>query len=169
MLEFASTMSKISIAELKDIYCQQIAAQGRKYYGHQKTNLQYLNAEQDFYEDLKQFLRIDGARYALWRTQGRCVAAMRLEPYLDGMLITDLETAPNERCKGYATQLLEAVRQEYSDTDLYAHIACRNLQAVRVHQRCGFVKHLNYAIFVDGSAFADHCTYICKKNQRPYA
>lgn len=164
MLEFVSAMSSINIGELKAIYCHQIADCARNHYGHQEINLQYLNAEQDFFEDLKQFLRIEGARYALWRSQGRCVAAMRLEPYLDGILITDLETAPEERCKGYATQLLMAVRYAYPDMTLYSHIAFRNMQAIHLHQRCGFIKHLDYAIFVDGSIFADHCTYICKKS-----
>lgn len=64
-------------------------------------------AEEDFREYLSQvFFAAEGAAYFILEEAGRYVSALRLEPYEDGLLLEALETAPEERRKGYAAHLI---------------------------------------------------------------
>ena len=93
------------------------------------------------------------------------MAALRIEPYCDGLLLTGLETAPEEREKGYATQLLSAVLEYLrvsSKSIVYSHVIKNNPASLAVHKKCGFVKHLDYAVYVDDSVSQNAYTLICK-------
>jgi len=70
---------------------------------------------------------------------GRYVSALRLEPYRDGLLLEALETAPEQRRKGFAAALIRAVQCFLEGkTKLYSHVDKRNLSSLKVHEKCGF-------------------------------
>ena len=115
-----------------------------------------LETEEDFREYLETvFFRQEGALYALWLREDRCVSALRLEPYRDGLLLEALATAPGERRKGYAGALIRAVQEmllSRGPVRLYAHVAKHNTPSLRTHSACGFQKIQDSAVYIDGSA-----------------
>lgn len=122
-----------------------------------------LQQEMAFEDYLRQdFFQTKGAVYCVWVQDGQYVSALRLEPYEDGMVLAGLETAPDARGRGYATELIHAAMEWFGNGKVYAHIHHRNLPSVRVHQRCGFRKIADYAQFLDGSISTSAGTYLWK-------
>ena len=93
MLEIFTSVRRIDFQQLIQVYEESIKKDGMELYSHLDDNRQVLEAEQDFYRFLSDFLRIPGAFYALWTVDGSYRAALRIEPYKDGALLTGLETA----------------------------------------------------------------------------
>jgi len=88
--------------------------------------------------------------------------AVRFEPYRDGLLLEALETAPDERNKGYAKQLLSdglAYLRKRGSMTVYSHIHKKNKASVSVHTACGFRPISNCAVFIDGSVSGEYLTY----------
>lgn len=121
-------------------------------------------AEQDFYEYLRQcFFHTPSAVYCLWMEQEQCVSALRLEPWRNGWLLTGLETAPDRRGWGHASALIRAVQAflgEQGPVRLYSHIDKRNAASIRTHEKCGFCKISNHAVYIDGSVDTRGATYL---------
>lgn len=111
----------------------------------------------NFSDDLHLFFECKGAFLAQWVVGGEAVAAMRVEPYRDGYLISCLETAPQYRRKGYASALIRAV---ISDTpgSYYTHVDKKNKPSLRLHKNLGFQIHLDHAIYIDGSVYTNSFT-----------
>ncbi len=125
-----------------------------------------LRAEQDFYQYLREvFFPTEGALYCIWEEKGCYVSALRLEPYRDGWLLAALETAPQARQKGYAGKLIRAVQQMYPDKKLYSHVSKRNLPSLKTHEKCGFQKILDHAVYADGSVLRSSVTLCWEKKQ----
>ena len=115
--------------------------------------------ERDFHDYLQGvFFRTDGAVYALWEVDGKYVSALRLEPYKDGLLIEALETAPDQRRKGYGRALVQAVMHSVEYKKLYSHVEKRNSASLKLHESCGFVRELDLAVYIDGSVNYRSCT-----------
>ena len=164
MLIIADRLNQLNFRQLMDVYEELNLEQGRLLYPHESSAQWALLAEQDFYQYLNEcFFQTPGAVYALWQENGKYVSALRLEPYLDGLLIEALETLPTVRGMGYAGMLLHAVKAHYGEIQLYAHVDKRNIPSIRVHERCGFHRILEHAVYADGSVLSGSCTY-CGKN-----
>lgn len=160
MLIIVNKMSQLNFRQLMDVYEEANLQQGRLLFPHESPARWSLLAEQDFHQYLREcFFGTPGAIYALWQESGRYVSALRLEPYFDGLLIEALETLPAERGKGYAGKLLTAVKGHYCEVRLYAHVDKKNLPSMRVHERCGFYRILEHAVYADGSVLSSSCTY----------
>lgn len=111
-----------------------------------------LRAEREFYDYLQGvFFQTPGAFYCIWQENRKAVSALRLKPYQDGFLLEALETAPEHRRKGYAKALVTAVLDNIGKQPVYSHVSKRNEVSLRTHFACGFEKHLDYAVYVDGS------------------
>ena len=124
---------------------------------------QILRAEQEFYQYLQEcFFPTKDACYALWTVGGKYVSALRLEPYQDGLLLEALETAPGQRRKGYAADLITAVLQMVGETKVYSHVSKRNTASLRTHEKCGFHRVLEHAVYADGSVLTTSCTFCSK-------
>lgn len=152
MLELHTSIKKLDMAQLKRVYSQSIAADGCLFYQSYDCNQQLLEAEQDFYQFVSDFLRMDQSLIAVWTVDGGYQSVLRLEPYLDGFLITGLETLPEARRKGYAFSLLEAVVDicpRYDIRKLYSHIKRSNHPSLALHDKLGFHIYLDYAVYVD--------------------
>ncbi len=121
-----------------------------------------MNAEQNFYAGLRDFFSVPGAFYAVWAPEKRYKAALRIEPYAGGLLLSCLATAPQERRKGYATALMKAVLTHLkasAPVRLYSHIALANKASLAVHKACGFRMLSESARLLDGSVLPEMATY----------
>lgn len=121
----------------------------------------YAEAEQDFYTSLLDFYSEPEAYYAVWQVEGKYLSAVRVEPYRDGWIVAGLQTAQNERNKGYAQKLLMGVLQKMpTDSKVYSHVDKRNATSIAVHLACGFEKILDHAVYLDGSVFTSSYTFL---------
>ena len=95
------------------------------------------------------------------RSEGRYKAALRMEPYTDGVLLEALSTMPGERRKGYAYMLVTEV-QKYLLTlpykVVYSHIHKKNLPSLQLHNKCGFQMFSDSARYIDGTVTQKSCT-----------
>lgn len=161
MLTIARKHRELSFQDLMEIYREGNAENGRDLYPEETPERQLMLAEQDFYDYLCQvFFRTEGAVYLIWTEAGRYVSALRLEPYQDGLLLEALETAPDQRHKGYGKKLIQAALDQFGDQKIYSHVHKGNVPSRRVHEACGFRKLLDHAVYADGSVLQNSVTYV---------
>lgn len=161
MLKIIRTMKKLDFAALMEVYAEGNQENGRDQWPGEPAGQQLLLAEQEFYQYLREcFFPTEGAVYFVWEENGKYASALRLEPYRDGLLLEALETAPAMRRNGYAAALIRAVQSEVPGKKLYSHVSKRNVPSLRTHERCGFHKILDYAVYADGSVMHNHVTLL---------
>lgn len=159
MLILAKNMAQLHFGRLMEVYTEGNRENGSDLYGDLPPEQALLQAEQDFYQYLKEaFFPADGAVYAIWEVEGHYVSALRLEPYRDGLLLEALETAPHARRRGYAQKLILAVLDRYPGTRIYSHVHKRNIPSLAVHEKCGFRRISEQAVYIDGSVNSRACT-----------
>ena len=147
MLLIMKRLEELDFSALMDVYIE----------GNQEKADEYgdgglLRAEREFYDYLREdFFRQRGAFYAVWTERGSYVSALRLEPYKDGWLLEALETAPDHRKMGYAKVLMGAVLEHIGQAVIYSHVSRRNQASLKTHCACGFQKHLDHVVYLDGS------------------
>jgi len=121
-------------------------------------------AEQDFRQYLQAvFFPTPGALCALWEVEGKYVSALRLEPYKDGLLLEALETVPDQRKKGYAAALIQDVQRyliRQGSVKLYSHVNKRNTASLKTHEKCGFFRISDHAVYINGSVDYRCNTYL---------
>ena len=163
MLIVVKKRNELSFGKLMDVYCEGNLENGQENYPDEPPHRQIALAEQDFYNYLQQvFFKTDGAAYLIWEEKGCYISALRLEPYRDGLLLEALETVPQHRKKGYGAQLVRAALDFAGDLRVYSHVNKRNTASLRTHEKCGFVKILDYAVYADGSV-NDRCITLCSQ------
>jgi GNAT superfamily N-acetyltransferase len=164
MLRIIRSCRELQFGSLMKIYIEGNRENGADRYPHLSEGEQLLCAEQDFYQYLQEcFFVTPGAVYAVWEENGEYVAALRLEPYMDGQLLAALETRPEMRKMGYASRLITAVQDWLSkqgSVKLYSHVSKRNTASLKTHQRCGFQRIKEYAVYADGSVLSNSCTLL---------
>lgn len=162
MLRWAKRCSELKFSQLMEVYAEGNRENGARRWPDRSENEQILRAEQDFYQYLQEvFFQAEGACYALWEQDGRYLSALRLEPYEDGLLLEALETRPDCRGRGYAAALLQAVLEQET-RKIYSHVSRNNIASLRTHEKCGFCKILDHAVYIDGSVSLDAVT-LCTK------
>lgn len=144
MLAVFSRISDMDFDALLDVYSQSL----------DKNNWQEVNT---FFDDLQLFFDNENVYLMQWVQENKVMAAMRLETYRDGYLITCLETDPNFRRKGCAYKLLNAVMTQFPGV-YYSHVDKRNKPSLLLHQKLGFEIYLNHAVYVDGSVYSGSVT-----------
>lgn len=161
MLIVAKNLRDLAFGKLMDVYSEGNLEDGRELWPDEPEGRQLALAEQEFYNYLQQvFFQTEDAWYLIWEDNGRYLSALRLEPYSDGLLLEALETMPDCRGKGYATWLLLAALELAGDRKVYSHVGKRNIASLRTHEKCGFVKTLDFAVYADGSV-NDRCVTLC--------
>ena len=137
MLYLARSLSRLHFSSLMAVYAESNRENGREFWPEEPEMRQIQLAEEDFYRYLSQvFFRSPGTFYAVWKENGRYVSALRLEPYRDGLLLEALETALEQRRKGFAAALIRAVQCFLEGkTKLYSHVDKRNLSSLKVHRK----------------------------------
>ena len=147
MLLIAKRLEELDFSALMDIYMEGNLEKAEEY-----GDGGLLRAEREFYDYLREdFFRQQGTFYAVWTEQGSYVSALRLEPYKDGWLLEALETAPDDRKKGYAKRLMGEVLEYMGQAVVYSHVSRRNEASLRTHYACGFQKYLDHVVYLDGS------------------
>ena len=163
MIRIINKMGQMNVRQLMDVYEESNRENAAQFFPREAEELGVLLAEQSFYQYLREcFFAEKGAYYAVWEENGRYVSALRLEPYQDGMLLEALETLPSERNKGYASRLVRSVLKIEEKTKVYSHVSKRNIASIRIHEKCGFRRILEHAVYADGSVFSNSCT-LCSK------
>ena len=151
MLILATKLYELSFTGLMAVYEEGNRENGALMYPDQPENRQVLNAEQSFYQYLKEsFFPTKGAVYAIWEEEGVYISALRLEPYEDGLLLEALETIPTYRRQGYATRLIQEVQRVFPQK-IYSHVSKSNVASLAIHEKCGFSRMLDHARYIDGS------------------
>ena len=155
------SMKELPFGALMAVYEQSNQENGEEFWPDLSAGERLLRAEQEFYQYLQQvFFQTEGAFYCLWEVKGRPVCALRLEPYRDGMLLEALETAPEQRRKGYATALIRAVQAHMGEAKIYSHVGKRNEASLKTHIACGFRRIAEQAVYADGSVNDRCCTLL---------
>lgn len=117
-------------------------------------------------EELHAYLREDffsrrGSAYYIWEREGTYLAALRLEGYADGMLLSGLQTRPDRRRKGYARALMGAVfRSLPAGTKVYSHVVRNNRASLALHAALGFEKEKDFARLLDGTVTSRYVTLV---------
>lgn len=159
MLQIAHKMKELSFGALMEIYRESNEENAEDFWPHEPPERRMALAEQDFYDYLSRtFFAVPGAFCALWEEGGCYVSALRMEPYQDGFLLEALETAPDQRRKGYARELIRAVLKTMDHGKIYSHVSKRNVASLRTHETCGFRKILDHAVYADGSVLTGSVT-----------
>lgn len=155
MLKVFHSLQQLLFLQLMDVYEESNMLNGQEKYPYVSANAQVREAEQDFFQYLSDvFFRQKDSFYAIWVENEKYVSALRIEPYLDGLLLCALETAPSARCMGYACKLISSVLRylsEYGSGTLYSHVSKRNVASINAHLMCGFRVIKDHAIYSDGS------------------
>ncbi len=157
MLQIIKRDRELDLGQLCDIYRESLRKDGAAHYPGEDLPLQFLYAQQDFYQFIRSFFTDLGGIYALWVEKNRYVSAVRLERYKDGYLVSGLETSEDMRGQGFATRLLSDLL-EYCRSNrilpVYSHVACHNQESIAVHKKAGFEMKEPLAVYLDGSV--DH-------------
>lgn len=160
MLKIVRCMKELDFSALMEIYIEGNRENGADHYPNEPRERQLLLAEQDFYEYLREsFFGPADAFYAVWLRDGKYMSALRMEPYRDGLLLTALETAPAYRRQGFAAALIGATLATLKGRKVYSHVHKGNTASLRVHEKCGFRRILEHAVYLDGSVLQSSCTF----------
>ena len=113
--------------------------------------------EEEYYfveKFLGKFMSKNENTYYVWKVDGEWVSALRLTK-LDGFYFMEaLETVPEHRKRGYASDLIKAVIQKLEDKEnvvIRSNVRKTNTASLETHQKCGFV--------IEGENGTDNCFY----------
>lgn len=151
MLKIVTKFSELDLPQLAAVYTESNREAGIAQCPMQDANAQILYGEQLFYDYLMYFLEDPRACLAIWIENGKYVSALRMDPYMDGLLLNGLETHPDYRRMGYAEKLLQDVLRHFSSNKIYSHVEKSNQASLSLHCKCGFEIIANFAKYLDGS------------------
>lgn len=158
---FADKISQLHYSSVMQLHNESNLLICRERYYRYAIHEALLEAEQDLWAYLSDFLRDKENRYVVIVTDVCYICALRLELYADGVLISGLETNPLYRRQGYAGKLLDAVAEHCRGRGLryiYSHIAMSNDASLALHKNHGFILYSNAASLIDGSVRSDMVT-----------
>jgi len=160
VLRIVRSVNHLDFTSLMRVYKEGNLEKAEEEYAHLPKEFGLLQAEQDFYQYLRDcFFSTDGAFYCLWSVEDAYVSALRMEPYRDGLLLEALETAPDQRRRGYGEALMRQVLDSLNGEKIYSHVSKTNTASLRLHKKCGFTRISEYAAYIDGSVNSHACTF----------
>ena len=154
MLLAIRSISGVDSMGIQAVYAQTIQRIAQERYGKQRKNTAISLAKEQILEDLRNFFSQKYATLYVWIPEGIPVAALRIEQFDDGLLLSCLETAPDARGKGHATDLVRHTLRDLAEkgySRVYSHIAHGNIASYRVHEVNGFRIIKNSARLLDGT------------------
>lgn len=164
MLAVVRSLGQLDFSQLMAVYEEGNLENAQERYPNLPRGQAMLQAEQDFYQYLREiFFVTKGAYYALWLENRRYVSALRIEPYKDGVLLEALETHPQYRRHGFAEALIRAVLP--LEKKIYSHVGKNNRASLAIHKKCGFLRVSEQAVYIDGSVNKKCCT-LCFENEK---
>lgn len=167
MLHIARSLRELHFGKLMEVYIEGNLENAREFWPDVPEGQGLLRAEQDFYRYLQEgFFSVPGAVYAIWQEDENYVSALRLEPYQDGWLLEALETAPEHRRRGYACRLIMEAVAKMRLQKIYSHVSKKNAASLAVHEKCGFRRLLEHAVYIDGSVNHRAVTLCLEQEQK---
>ena len=164
MLQIADSLKGLDFAKLMRVYEEENRENGRDNYPDEPEYRQLFLQEENFYQYLRQvFFQTPGAVYVIWKVDEDYRAALRLEPYKDGLLLSALETAPAFRRMGYGKRLIQEALQQFPGEKIYSHVHKKNMPSLAIHEACGFQRISEQAAYIDGSVNSRCCTFCYDK------
>ena len=162
MLIIARRMPELNTTMLMEVYAQSNQENGMEFYPDLSPAQQVLRVEERFLSYLREdFFRQKGVFYAVLAEGDQYLAALRLEPFDDGLLLEALETHPDFRRQGYGTSLIRQVLGTLeTGTKVYSHVSKRNKASLATHHACDFVQHKDFAVSVDGTITSRQVTLL---------
>lgn len=160
MLKIIRNIRDVDFQQLIPVYEESNIKYGIRNCPHGSIWEQLRLGEEFLRRDITDFLANQEGILALWVADGCVKAALRLEPFYDGLLISCLETAPGARGKGVATRLISHVVEQYCNQKVYAHIHKNNIVSMKAHQKNGFVVVNDSARLLDGTVTNAYNTLI---------
>ena len=155
MLKICNTFHELDIPALLEIYSE--STEKKVHY----DGVSRFQAEEEFIEYLKDdFFSSNGAFYAVLIKDHVSVCALRAEPWCDGLLLSGLETRPDSRGNGFATQLLQMTLAHIKETPAYVHVHKKNAKSLAVHKKCGFEITKDFARLLDGAVSGQYYTLV---------
>jgi ribosomal protein S18 acetylase RimI-like enzyme len=97
--------------------------------------------EEQFAAFLREFFEQPENTYYIWEENGQWMAALRLTKQRACYYLEALETAPDQRRKGYGETLLRAVCEKLEKSGpitIRDTVSKRNLPSLNTHRACGF-------------------------------
>lgn len=162
MLKILKSVSQLNIEELLAIYQEDILENGISFFPQLSGTELIRKSEDSFVSYLREdFFSQKDSFVAVWTSDGHYKAALRIEPYNDGVLLEALSTAPSERKKGFGYLLVSAVQGYLSDLSynvIYSHINKKNIPSLELHKKCGFQIFADFARYIDGTVTQNSCT-----------
>ena len=148
--------SALPYGAVMEIYQDELRCRAQKAYTDVSPTEALFEAEQDFYSYLSQdFFSVKGAFLVILGD----ASALRMEPYMDGYLLTGLCTAPAHRRKGLANMLLRhAISVLPENCPIYSHVEKSNEASVAFHKAFGFMTISDHAQLIDGTHASDYWT-----------
>lgn len=160
MLKIARSLRELNFSQLMAVYEEGNRENGRENYPQESPHRQLFLQEEGFYQYLREvFFPTPGAVCAIWEEAQQYRAALRLEPYRDGLLLEALETAPYCRRQGYGRELIRAVQTCFPGQKIYSHVHKKNRPSLAIHEACGFRRISEQAAYIDGSVNSRCCTF----------
>ncbi len=158
-------LKQLDFRKLMEVYAESNLRTAAERYPDLPQGLGVMQIEQEIHQYLSQSFFAGGGFYCVWG-EGEYLAALRMEPYEQGLLLTSLETRPAYRNRGIATALITQSLAYCIDRfgcPVYSHVAKDNLASMAAHLRCGFRLHKDWAVYLDGSV-SHKCTTLVWKN-----
>lgn len=166
MLHIARKITELSYEKLMNVYIETLQNAAAERFSGESEYYALQMAEQDWYQYLNEcFYKTKEVFVAVWMVEGKYASILRVEPYMDGFIISGLETAPEFRGKGYGTKVLSGALHEIAG-NVYSHIRKENAASIRVHEKCGFQKCMDTAWCLDGSFTSQMGTWIYNRDNK---
>lgn len=153
MLYLARSLSQLHFGSLMAVYADANRENGREAWPEEPEMRQIQLAEEEFYRYLSQvFFKTPGAICAVWEENG----TVRQRPALGAVpgraSAGSAGNRPGAATKGLCRGLIEAVQTYLGEGGkLYSHVDKRNLPSLKTHEKCGFRRIADIAVYVDGS------------------
>ena len=158
-------VSKLKYALIMELYEDDNRMTADQEYAGLPANEALLLAEQDAYGYLAEvFFAVPSAFMVILESDGKYVSGLRLEPYMDGWLLTGLMTHASFRRRGCASALLHyALGQLPAATKVYSHVEQSNTCSLRFHKKYGFQLHQTWARMLNGGILHNYWTFLLQK------
>ena len=161
-------LTGIKYSEYMNVYQQSVVETANSKYSNLDLNAALNLAEQELYAYLSEgVFDQNGGCLAVLECSGRYLSALKLAAYEDGLLIYGLETATEERRRGYGKLLVESVCAGV-DVPIYSHIHKKNAASLQLHLKCGFQIVKDHGVYLDGSYHPDSYTLRLDKHAKSY-
>ena len=162
MLIIVKDYQSLDIAQLLQLYGDELQTRGKKDYPKLPAGIALEYAELDLKEYLQEhFFAVKDALYGILLIEGQYVSALRMEPYQDGYLLHALHTDRYNRRKGFGRKLVQSVLDYIGPNKVYSHVKKENVASVAFHLAMGFLVVSQSAIYLDGTCDQE-CYTFCK-------